>query len=124
MPLKLIIIRGLPGSGKSTLARSFGLPHYEADMYFIDGAGQYRFDSRQLPAAHRWCQQQVEACLSCGQSVVVANTFVQRWEMAPYLAMAKRYQASIEVNVCKGKFRNIHDVPKSVTLNMLKNWED
>ncbi|WP_093271114.1 ATP-binding protein [Vibrio xiamenensis] len=120
---KLILIRGLPGSGKSTQAQSLGLTHYEADMYFVDAQGQYRFCADQLPNAHRWCQTEVERSLAAGESVVVANTFVQRWEIKPYAKLAKRYGVSLEVRECSGQFNNIHGVSDETIQNMKKRWQ-
>ncbi len=45
----LILIRGLPGSGKTTfakeLASTFGVKHYEADMFFeVDGVYKFNRD--------------------------------------------------------------------------------
>jgi tRNA uridine 5-carbamoylmethylation protein Kti12 len=42
----LILLRGLPGSGKTTLAKSLVTKDYchkEADMYFVDEFGNYKF---------------------------------------------------------------------------------
>ena len=45
---QLILLRGLPGSGKSTLAKLLvgdkDYCHKEADMYFVDREGNYKFD--------------------------------------------------------------------------------
>lgn len=61
---ELFLLRGLPGAGKSSLAKSLGAGsgsmHLEADMYFIDSKGKYKFDATQLKQAHAWCQDTVE----------------------------------------------------------------
>ena len=56
----LYIVRGIPGSGKSTFAKTLGGQHYEADMYFIDEEGNYKFDGTKIKDAHKWCQSFVE----------------------------------------------------------------
>ncbi len=123
MTFKLVLIRGLPGSGKSTLAHSLKLKHYEADMYFVDAQGRYRFRAAQLAKAHLWCQRQVERCLQAHQSVVVANTFVRIWEMEPYVDMANRYGARLEVRECHGQYQNLHGVSAQTIQTMKSRWE-
>ena len=60
----LILLRGLPGSGKSTLAKTLiGDKDYcykEADMYFIDNDGAYKFNPSKLEDAHNWCREEFE----------------------------------------------------------------
>ena len=45
---ELFLLRGLPGSGKSTLAKSLigdkTYCHREADMYFVNSDGTYKFN--------------------------------------------------------------------------------
>ena len=49
---ELILLRGVPGCGKSTLAKLLvgdkDYCHKEADMYFIDGKGNYNFDPSKI----------------------------------------------------------------------------
>ena len=61
----LYIVRGLPGSGKSTLAKKL-CPRdaYEADDWFVDHDGIYKFDPSQLSKAHRYCQIVVKNAMS------------------------------------------------------------
>ena len=58
---ELFLIRGISGAGKSTLAKILvgdkDYCHKEADMYFIDGDGNYKFDVTSLRDAHDWCQE-------------------------------------------------------------------
>ncbi|MGF1909573.1 ATP-binding protein [Vibrio kasasachensis] len=121
---KLTLIRGLPGSGKSTLARRYSAHHFEADMYFVNSAGEYCFDANQLESAHRWCQKQTETALRKGEDVVVSNTFVRRWEIKPYFELAKRLGAQFEIVECKGEFGNIHGVEQSVIDRMRNRWQE
>ncbi|MFC1235426.1 ATP-binding protein [Vibrio sp. F74] len=129
MITKLILIRGLPGSGKSTLAKriieqySFPIQHIETDMFFVEKGGDYSFDAKKLSQAHNWCQAEVREALLNGYSVVVSNTFVQRWEMQPYRDMAKELNIVLEVMVCKEDYGSIHQVPKITINNMRKKWE-
>lgn len=117
---KLVLIRGLPGSGKSTIAKSMkGFIHHEADMYF-SLSGSYNFDKTKLKEAHQWCQLLTLNALEHGKNVVVANTFVQRWELAPYLSMAE----DIEILEAEGDYGNTHNVPRFAIQRMRERWEE
>ena len=96
MNKELYLLRGLPGSGKSTLAKSLvgdkDYCHKEADMYFIDREGNYKFNSSQIKDAHKWCQEEIEFVMKYElPRVVVSNTFTQEWEMLPYYELAAKY---------------------------------
>lgn len=119
----LIIIRGLPGSGKSTLARLLvvsngGGVHFEADMYFINKYGEYKFDSSKLNEAHEWCYEQVVSALG-EPLVVVSNTFSQIWEMKRYLKLSRK----TTVLTCEGNYGSIHKVPPEIIERMKARWE-
>jgi adenylate kinase family enzyme len=73
MKQQLIIVRGIPGSGKSTFASSLGIPHYEADQYFIGADGVYRFDFSKLGEAHRQCR------VSVGKALLSSYKIVRQW---------------------------------------------
>lgn len=120
---KLTLIRGLPGSGKSTLAKTLNAVHLEADMYFINKQGEYRFDPKRLKEAHLWCQQQCKHYLSRGENVVVANTFIEHWEMQAYRQLAKLFNARLIIKVCTGHYKNSHDVDLLSINKMKKNWQ-
>ena len=122
--MKLTLIRGLPGSGKSTLAKNFDAVHIEADMFFLNDKGHYQYDATCIEQAHLWCQNETEKQLKLGKDVVIANTFVRRWEMNVYQQLAKRYKATLEVKVCKGRYENIHGVSDAVVDKMRRRWQD
>lgn len=124
----LYIIRGLPGSGKSTLAKRLYIfclvdYHYEADMYFIDAEGNYKFDPSKLKDAHAWCQEAVRGQIEGGYSVAVSNTFTQMWEMKPYLDMAEKLGYTVTVITCEGDYGSIHNVPEEAIQRMKDRWE-
>lgn len=121
---KITIIRGLPGSGKSTMASKIIGTHLETDMYFIDNCGKYSFDPKEIKYAHQWCQLCCRKELVNGNSVIVSNTFCQKWEMEPYFQMAKEFECYIEVIVCKEQFGSIHGVPSWKIEQMKQRWED
>ncbi|MEJ3624623.1 ATP-binding protein [Vibrio vulnificus] len=125
---KLTLIRGLPGSGKSTLAQQLAKQtlavHLEADMYFVDQQGRYQFDPTRLEQAHRWCLNKVCQYLKQGRAVIVSNTFVQHWEMKPYLRFAERHGLSVETLVCTGEYGSIHDVPAQTIEKMRQCWQN
>ena len=121
----LYIIRGLPGSGKSTLARQLaGQNFHEADQYFHTG-GEYRFDASKLKEAHRWCQDCIKDDMQFGVEVLaVSNTFTQRWEYAPYLALAEEHGYRVFILTCNNKWANIHGVPDEAIKRMADRWEE
>lgn len=121
----MTIMRGLPGSGKSTIAASLGADVViSADDFFTDAKGAYAYDGRKIGAAHAWCQEGVRLALMCGLSVVVDNTHTRRWEMQPYIDMARYFGIEPAVVVARGDFQNIHGVPGDVVAKMLDRWED
>ena len=92
----LFLVRGISGAGKSTLAHKLSCEVVSADDFFMVD-GQYKFNATALPQAHQWCQSRAEFFLTAGNDVVVANTFCERWEMEPYIAMAKKFKATLTV---------------------------
>lgn len=122
--IQLTLIRGLPGSGKSTLARKLDAIHLEADQFFIQENGVYQFLPHKLKDAHKWCQSQCKYHLSKGNDVVVSNTFVRRWELEPYLKLAKQYNANLVIKTCTEKYLSIHDVSEDTVRKMSESWEE
>lgn len=123
----LYLVRGLPGSGKSTFAKAFAgrdKAHIEADMYFEDQRGNYKFDPDQLRAAHEWCQDRVKLYLSSGVSVVVSNTSTTEKEVSPYMAIAAHYNAQFVSMIIENRHGgvNVHGVPEDKLEQMKRRF--
>lgn len=115
----IILLRGIPGSGKSTLANLLlpNKPHCirSADMFFEDEEGNYNFNARELPIAHKWCRNQVEYLMSDQEElIIVENTFTQEWEMADYFDLSKKYDYQISSVIVENRHgsKSIHNVPQ------------
>ena len=126
---ELFLLRGLPGSGKSTLAKMLvgdkDYCHKEADMYFVDGDGNYKFDVTSLRDAHAWCQEEVEFLMKYEHKVVVSNTFTQEWEMLPYYDLAKKYGYRVHSLIVENRHGGVneHGVPEDKLEIMKKRFE-
>jgi predicted kinase len=123
----LTIVRGLPGSGKSTLAKRLigeNSAHVEADMYFIDMNGQYRFDADLIMDAHDWCQRETHKHLHAGREVIVSNTFTTIRELRPYFDIAFDFDIRPTVISTNGIFGSIHGVPNETMQKMRGRFVD
>ena len=125
---KLTIVRGLPGSGKSTYAQtivSLSTVHVEADMFFTEFDGEYKFNADLLGAAHDWCYGAAAMCLNDGLNCVVSNTFTKMWEMEKYLALATKIpDLQIDVVEMRTRYGSIHNVPAEKVEQMKNRWEE
>lgn len=125
--IDLVLIRGLPGSGKTTMAKFLeraGFVHIEADQFFTRPNDTYIFDGLRIGEAHDWCQDKTEKALEEKKSVVVSNTFTRKWEMEPYVKMARQYDANLHIIVATGNHGSDHNIPQKVYENMKARWED
>ena len=105
MEKTLILLRGVPGAGKSTFANSIWESNaiFEADKYFYDAEGNYKWDGNLLEQAHQWCKDGVEDAMienhtSDGRyfsEIVVSNTLTTEKEIEPYVMLAEKYGYNI-----------------------------
>ena len=126
MMKEVILLRGLPGSGKTTLAYLFGVVPLSADDYFYDEEGNYNFNQRDLPKAHKWCRVRTEHQMEDGvEKIVVANTFTQEWEFNEYYELAKRYGYRVHSIIVENRHGsvNVHNVPKEQLEKMRNRFE-
>lgn len=145
----LYIIRGIPGSGKSTLARQIiamgrnaplTYAYCEADMFFIQSDGTYKFDSSKIRAAHNKCFNDILNAMKADTDVcIVANTFTTLKEMQPYIDLAKKYSYDFNIirvvsknydNLALDKVKrfagylNVHSVPKETLMKIADRFTD
>lgn len=122
----LYIVRGLPGSGKSSLGELLAPSNsFAADDYFTEFYGTYEFNPRLIGAAHNACQKNVEVAMQWGDgTIAVCNTFTQKWEAAPYFALAEKYGYSVFVIHCQNNFGNVHGVPDEGIEKMRARWDE
>ena len=125
MKQRLTFIRGVPGSGKTTRALTMTGTLIEADHFFINQQGQNQYNARFIKDAHAWCQLEMKRHLLSGRDVIVANTFVKRWEVLEYLHAANTLGLDLDIAVIEvqGHFNNVHNVPKSVVEKMRREFE-
>jgi predicted kinase len=134
---QVIIMRGISGSGKSTLTRKIltDLPRKQsslivsADHFFLDPEGNYKFNPALLGNAHLDCERRfLEGCQAGIDTIIVDNTNMKLWEMAPYRTIGMLYgyfirYISLTCDPQIAQERNKHGVPLHVIQNQVKNFE-
>ena len=121
----LILVRGCPGAGKTTFAELIGYV-ISSDDYFINANGEYIFDGSKLKYAHE--QSRLRCEMQMGQKdklIIVANTFTQKREMAPYFDLAEEYNYRVHTIIVENRHggTNIHGVPDDKLKQMKDRFE-
>ena len=127
----LILFRGLPGSGKSSLSSALCEKVFSADMFFedMDESGNlvYNFDFTKLKDAHAWCQKHTGLAMELKQydTIGVANTFTQEWEMQAYYDLAKSWGYTVFSLIVENRHGGVneHGVPEEVLTKMKDRFE-
>ena len=100
-PKQLILMQGVPGSGKSFWAKKaldslctdkwIGIIH-STDDYRKQPCGHYVHDVSQNAAHHAATQRDcVESMRGEVNYIIIDNTNIEKWQVAPYLALASMY---------------------------------
>jgi len=95
-------------------------------IIFYDDDGNYHFNARELPKAHKQCFVRVEGMMMSDEpKIVVANTFTQEWEFKEYYELAKQYGYRVHSLIVENRHgsKNIHGVPAE-KLEQMKNRFD
>jgi predicted kinase len=122
---ELVIIRGLPGTGKTALAKKFierGFIHFEANEFLVEN-GVYMRSPARVAAAHALCQKAADLALQEGHRVVVSNTFVELWEMVPYVASAKAAHAEVTIIQTAGRSFSHYGASEQTMRKMRARWQ-
>lgn len=133
------IMRGLPRSGKSTWVERL-LQHNDdknvvvcsADHFHLDSQGVYRFDPKRAGLAHDYCYAKFLDAIDDREhkkidAVIVDNTNICGWELAPYFRYAQIKEVPVKIVRCHADFGTIlkrtndHNVPTAVLWSMWQN---
>lgn len=124
----LICLQGPSGGGKSTVAKELAIKHnaaiHSTDAFFINEAGDYRFDGKKLPVYHKMNQDRTWLALKEGKNVIVDNTNLRNYEVRPYVEAALKFGHDVQFIRVDGNYKNIHGVPDEKVKQMRANMED
>ena len=115
---RVYLLRGMSGSGKSTFIEKYLKPRFDhlevlsADRFFADESGAYNFDAEYLSEAHNACYKSYKEALEAQferfqnetkyrdmrrSAIVVDNTNLEMYEIAPYFMEAQTIGAFPEI---------------------------
>ena len=128
----LVLVRGVSGSGKSTFAGEFLNSSFliSTDDFFMN-EGKYEFNPEHLVANHQRCIDSVESEMKFRESVtesttiVVHNTFTRKWEMEPYIDLARKYGYNLYTIVVENRHgsSSLHDIPERAISDQKERFE-
>lgn len=97
----------------------------EADQFFVHKDGKYHHDRRFIKDAHAWCQLEMKRLLLAGDDVVIANTFIKKWEIVGYLKAVQSLGLDLDIEVleARGEYANVHGVPEDIVCRMKRQYE-
>lgn len=116
---QLIVMRGIPKSGKTTYAKRIFPAAYYCSSDLIHMVGEkYEFKPELLTKGHTVCLSDALNSMQDGlPQIVVDNTNIHAWEIAPYIALANLFGydhkiiwVKTPIEVCL-KRDNSHGVP-------------
>lgn len=131
--MKVLILRGVQGSGKSHFVDVYFKNEdlwftvvftvvVSADHHFMKD-GVYKFDISKLGEAHAACMRTFLEWMATKtvDILLVDNTNVTAWEIAPYVLVAQAFSCEVAVLTihCDPKVaaaRNLHGVPEEVVI--------
>lgn len=122
--MQVIIMRGIPGSGKSTWVNKF-YPEarvFSTDKKFLSNTGKYEFDVTKLAQYHNETFREYVNFVVANHhadgslTVIVDNTNLRVWEIAPYYRVAEAFGCYVSINhmycpVRVAAGRGVHEVP-------------
>ncbi len=128
---QVTIMRGIPGCGKSTYAKNIpdAIVVSADDFHIVDGV--YVYKQENAANVHNQCLDyyvRTLVMLPRARQVVVDNTNVKLFEIAPYYRLAEAMGFSVEIVqfLCDpqlGFDRTIHKVPMSTISAMARGFE-
>jgi hypothetical protein len=132
-----ILIRGVSGSTKSSFAQYIkeienidengAAIICEADDYYIEKYGSYKWNPQEIGLAHKWCQEKFKKALYDGISpVICSNTSTKNSEVDFYLNLAKEFGYVVFCMVMENRneTKNTHNVPEESLLKQERNIKE